>query len=199
MPDVSAIVLAGGQSRRMRGRNKALICVSGRPLVERIVGVLRKVFREVLVITNTPEDFEFLGVPMLEDLLPGTGSFGGLYTGLRFCASQHAFLVACDMPFLNERVIRYLASKIDRNDVVVPRVNDMLEPLHAVYSRSCLPHIRDLLDRGDLKIINLFPNVRVLEVPEAELMQFDPNLRCFMNINTPEDLEAALKLIDTAG
>ncbi len=168
--------------------------VSGQPLIDRVVRIVGKVFREVLVITNSPEAFGFLGVPMCADLLPGRGSLGGLYTGLSSCTSEHAFLVACDMPFLNTEVIRHLTAKIDRFDVVIPRVRDRLEPLHAVYSRTCLPRIRDLLDHGDLKIINLFPDVHVLEVPEAELRQFDPDLRCFMNINTPEDLKAALKL-----
>ncbi|MEW6349558.1 MAG: molybdenum cofactor guanylyltransferase [Thermodesulfobacteriota bacterium] len=198
MATVSAIVLAGGKSRRMRGRNKALIDLAGRPLVERVVEVMRQIFREILLITNTPEEFEFLGVPMLPDLLPGRGSFGGLYTGLSASTSEHAFLVACDMPFLNAQVIRYLVAEVDRFDVVVPRVAGFLEPLHAVYSRACLPRIRDLLDRGELKIISLFPDVRVREVPESELRRFDEDLRCFMNINTPEDLAAALTTHETA-
>jgi len=195
---VSAILLAGGQSRRMGGNNKALLTVSGQTIIERVAHVLGRVFTEVLVITNTHEAFQFLGLPMVADLRPGTGSLGGLYTGLTACTSDRGFLVACDMPFVHEGVVRNLAERDGRYQVVIPRVGAHLEPLHAVYSRSCLPHIKDLLDGGDLKIINLFSKVSLMEVPETHVRLIDPSLRCFMNINTPADLNLARSLIEHA-
>lgn len=180
----------------MGGVTKALLEVGGRPIIERVVMTLGKVFQEVIVITNTHDQFDFLGLPMFEDLIPGHGSLGGLYTGLTVCSGAHGFLVACDMPFLNARVIEHLAALADDHDVVIPRVTGLLEPLHAIYSRHCVPHIRDLMDRGDLKIINLFSSVDVLEVSESELAVLDPTLRFIMNVNTPGELAAARALAD---
>ncbi len=195
---VSAILLAGGRSRRMGGVTKALLTLSGQTIIERVAQVLVGVFREVIVITNTPPDFAFLGLPMLPDIQPGCGSLGGLYTGLTACSGHHAFLVACDMPFLHQGVIRYIAGHAGEPDVVVPRVGYHLEPLHAMYSRACVSRIRSVLNSGDLKIINFFNKVSVLEVPDAELRRIDPSLDCFMNINTPEDLETAQAMLDHA-
>ncbi|MGB6066407.1 MAG: molybdenum cofactor guanylyltransferase [Desulfomonilaceae bacterium] len=196
---VSGILLAGGGSRRMGGINKALLEVGGRRIIERAASVLRKVFREVLVITNSPEDFRFLGLPMFTDLLPGRGSLGGLYTGLSACAGIYGFLVACDMPFLSEDVIKYMVDMIDGYDVVLPRTSGGFEPLHAAYSKACLPHIEGLLQREDLKIANFFDKVKVSEVPEADLVRFDPELRFIMNINTPQDLQQARIYVDREG
>jgi molybdopterin-guanine dinucleotide biosynthesis protein A len=191
---VSAILLAGGASRRMGGRNKALLKVGRVTIVERVVNTLAPIFPEVIVITNSPDDFAFLGLPMFRDLRRGMGSLGGLYTGLTACSMDHGFLVACDMPFLSGKTIEHMLSLIEDNDVVIPKLSGGLEPLHAVYSRRCLPGIAALLDAGDLKIINLFPEVKVREVPEEDLARFDPRLLFAMNVNTPEGLNNAQAL-----
>ncbi len=156
----------------MGGLNKALLKVGRVTIVERVVDTLAAIFPEVIVITNTPDNFAFLGLPMFRDLRRGQGSLGGLYTGLTVCSMDHGFLVACDMPFLSGKTIEHMLSLIEDNDVVVPRLTGGLEPLHAVYSRRCLPHIAALLDAGDLKIINFFPHVKVREVPEEDLIAF---------------------------
>lgn len=178
----------------MGGVTKALLEVGGAPIIERTAAILSRIFREVIVITNTPSQFEFLRLPMYGDLRPGNGSLGGLHTGLASCAADHAFLVACDMPFLNEEIIRHMATLACGRDVVIPRINSHLEPLHAIYSRACIPHIEKLLDRADLKILNMFPDVDVLEVDQEELKAFDPELRFIVNLNTPQDLVEARKL-----
>jgi molybdopterin-guanine dinucleotide biosynthesis protein A len=188
---MSGILLAGGQSRRMGGVNKALLEVGGIRIVERTASVLGHVFQEVLVITNSPDDFRFLRLPMLGDVVPGHGSLGGLYTGLRACKGDYGFLAACDMPFLSTDVIRHVAGLVEGFDVVVPRVSGMLEPLHAAYSRNCLPYIEDLLQHEDLKILNFYDKVKVREVPEEDLLPLDPRLRFIMNVNSPEDLRRA--------
>ncbi len=195
---VSGIVLAGGKSRRMGGVNKALLDVGGQPLVERVRDTLARVIPDIVIITNTPEDFRFLGLPLFGDLIPGCGSIGGLFTGLSECAGRYGFLVGCDMPFLNEGVIGHMVSLIDDYDVVVPRISGWLEPLHAIYSCRCLPHIRELILKEDLKIINLFRKVRLLEVPQKDLAVFDPEFRFVMNINTPEDLETARRMEESS-
>jgi molybdenum cofactor guanylyltransferase len=175
----------------MGGVNKALLEVGGSRIIERIASALCHVFQEVLLITNSPDDFQFLGLPMLRDVVPGRGSLGGLYTGLRACRGEYGFLVACDMPFLSVDVISYLANMVEGFDVVVPRISGMLEPLHAAYSRKCLPHVEELLQHESLKILNLYDRVKVREVPEKDLLPLDPELRFIVNVNTPEDLQRA--------
>lgn len=175
----------------MGGIKKALLEVGGRRIIEREASTLRELFIETVVVTNSPEDFEFLALPMFRDKFPGTGSLGGLYTGLSVCTADHGFLVACDMPFILHRPIRYMVDLINDHDVVIPRVHGYLEPLHAIYSRRCLPFIEELLNEGNLKIIDFLNRVKVLEIPEQDLRVFDPGLRFIVNLNTPEDLQRA--------
>jgi molybdopterin-guanine dinucleotide biosynthesis protein A len=191
---ISAVILAGGQSLRMGGVNKALLTLGGRPIIERVLSVLTPIFPEVILITNTPHDFHYLGLPMFKDLIPGSGSLGGLYTGLSLCAGSHGFLVACDMPFLKEPIVRRLIGLVGDHDVVIPRIRDRLEPLHAVYSKRCLPHIEELIRSGNLTILNFFHQVNVLEVGQTYLASLDPEYRFVINLNTPEDFERAKSL-----
>jgi molybdenum cofactor guanylyltransferase len=195
LSSVCGIVLAGGRSRRMGGRNKALLNVGGRRIIETIVDKLFRVLDKVIIVTNSFDEFEFLGLPMVRDLIPGCGSLGGLFTGLTLCGRQNGFLTACDMPFIDERVIRFMLQFGDKHDVVIPRIRDYLEPLHAIYSRRCLPHIEQLINTPDYKIINLFKYVDVLEIPERDLLVFDSSLKFGININTPDDLDKARSLI----
>lgn len=198
-PPVSGIVLAGGESRRMGGVNKALLELGGVRIIERVAAMLARVFPETIVVTNTPEEFDFLNLPMFRDIIRGFGALGGLYTGLRSCRERFGFLVACDMPFLDDRVIRRMVELIGEHEAVVPRIRGHLEPLHAIYSRNCVPHIERLMAKGDLKILDFFHSVDMLEVAETELAVFDPSLLFAMNVNTPEDLRAARKLVGQQG
>jgi molybdenum cofactor guanylyltransferase len=183
----------------MGGGNKALLPIGRRSIVERVSDVLREIFPRTIVVTNSPEDFEFLGFPMFGDIVPGRGSLGGLYTGLKLCERDYGFLVACDMPFLNREVISYMLQRAQDYDVVIPKVSGLLEPLHAIYSRRCLPYIEELLVEEDLKIIHLFQNVNVLEIPEDDLKVFDPRLLFIINVNTPDDLRKARELAKDRG
>lgn len=189
---ICGVILAGGKSRRMGGTNKALMEVGGRRLVERGLDVLRRVVRDVIVITNSPQEFAFLGLPMFRDLIPGYGSLGGLFTGLKTCGHSYGLFVACDMPFLNEGVLGHMVGLVGGgHDIIVPRIRGELEPLHAIYAATCLPYVELLLEERDLKIVDLYPHVNVLEVPEEALRRFDPTFRFVVNVNTPDDLEKA--------
>jgi molybdenum cofactor guanylyltransferase len=189
---VCGVILAGGKSRRMGGRNKALVEVGGRRVIERVSDALHRVMRDVIVITNHPEDYEFLALPMYRDIIPGYSALGGLYTGLKVCGGSHGLFVACDMPFLNERVLAHMVALVDGgHDIVIPRIRGLLEPLHAIYATSCLPYVEKLMKAGDLKIVNMYPFVSILEVPEDDLRVFDPTFRFIMNVNTPDDLRKA--------
>ena len=191
---VTAMILAGGQSVRMGRVDKAFLEVEGTPIIARIVDLLDKIFEHVIIVTNSPDSYKFLGKPTFPDIRPGAGAIGGLHTGLSHCESQYGFLVACDMPFLNEGIIRLLVSLSGHDDVIVPVVRGHYEPLHAIYSVRCLPGIEDLINKSDLKIAKMYSHFSVLAVPESLLSEYDPRLRFIMNLNTPDDLKKAREL-----
>lgn len=187
---MTGIVLAGGKSSRM-GFNKALIEFGGRRLIEAIVDRLAGLFPEVLIIANDPDLYGYLGVKVIPDLIPDSGSLGGIYTGLTAAAHSRCFFAACDMPFLNADLITLLVREAEGWDVVVPRVAGELQPMHAIYTRSCLPFIKEAIDKGMLKIAGFFPKVKVKTIEEPALRAVDPHLLGFMNVNTPLELERA--------
>lgn len=183
----AALLLAGGESRRM-GIDKALIEFGGEPLIGRISRRLSAWFAEVLVITNHPERYAFLGLPTVSDRTPGLGPLGGLEAGLSACHHEHAFLCATDMPFLHEGLVRHLVGLAPGYQVVVPQVGGAYEPLHAVYSRSCLPPIRQRLAARDLPVIGLYDEVCIRMVTCQALAAFGDAKRLFFNCNTPHDI-----------
>jgi molybdopterin-guanine dinucleotide biosynthesis protein A len=190
---ISAVILSGGESSRM-GTNKAFIEMDGERIIDRIVKLLSAFFPEVIIVTNSPLDYAYLNARIATDIIPQKGSLGGIYTGLFYSSHPYSLVVACDMPFLKKEVIEYLIKKIDHNDVVIPHLNDGYHPLHAIYSRRCLPFIEKLIEKDDLKIINFFKKVRVREITEEELSQVDPKLISFLNINTLEDLKRIVEI-----
>ena len=190
---VTGVVQAGGKSTRMGGRPKALIQLGGRSIVERVVAALTPVVDDVLVVTNTPELYAFLGLPMVVDVYPDHGSLGGIYSGLS-AAGEIAFTVACDMPFLHPEVVRLVVARAGEGDVVIPRVGEQYETMHAAYGKACLPHIEERLRTGRLKIVGFFDRVRVVEIGEAEIARFRDPAVAFMNVNTPDELERARAL-----
>jgi molybdenum cofactor guanylyltransferase len=191
---VSGVIQAGGRSVRMGGRPKALIEVGGRSIIERVLAALAPAVDEVLVVTNTPELYAFLGLPMVGDVYPDHGSLGGIYSGLKAAAGQAALTVACDMPFLHPEIVKLVAERAGEGDVVIPRVGRQLETMHAAYGKACLPHIEARLEAGRLKIVDFFDKVRVVEIAEADVARFrDPHI-AFMNVNAPDELERARAL-----
>jgi molybdenum cofactor guanylyltransferase len=192
---VTGVVQAGGKSTRMGGAPKALLELGGRPLIERVVRVVRTVVDDVLVVTNTPDLYRFLGIPMVPDVFPDHGSLGGIYSGLAAAAGDAAFTVACDMPFLSPPVARLVVERAAEADVVVPRAGDELQTLHAVYAKACLPHMEARLRAGRIKVSGFFDAVRVLEVPEAEIARHADPARVFMNLNTPAELDRARAMV----
>ena len=192
---VTGVVQAGGKSTRMGGTPKALCELGGRRLIERVVDVVREVADDVLVVTNTPDLYRFLDLPMVPDVFVEGGSLGGIYSGLVAASGDVAFTVACDMPFLRAEVARLVLARAGEADVVIPRAGDQLQTLHAAYGKACLPHMEARLRAGRLKIVGFFDDVRVLEVSEAEVARHADPAIVFMNVNTPEELERARALI----
>jgi molybdopterin-guanine dinucleotide biosynthesis protein A len=194
---MTGIILAGGKSQRM-GRNKAFIDAGGVPLFERVYVVFRKLFSEIIIVANDARPFERYEALLRNDIIVNKGALGGLYTGLFYSPTYHAFCSACDMPLLNPQVIKYMTEGRDDYDVVVPKTADGLHPLHAIYSKNCLDPMRQLLERDDLKIINFFQQVRVRYIEEMEIKEFDPHMRSFINVNTEEQIEALRNILTEA-
>jgi molybdopterin-guanine dinucleotide biosynthesis protein A len=180
--DVAGVILAGGKSRRY-GKNKALVAVEGVPLIERVADVLGSVFHRVVLITNSPDEYKHLHLPMFEDLVKGLGPLGGIVTGLSVITEEAGFLVACDMPFLNPSLIRYMIRIRGPFHVVVPRIRGDLETLHALYSRQCLPALWKFVHAGEYQVFRFFMEAPVRYVEEGEIRSHDPDLRSFININ----------------
>jgi molybdopterin-guanine dinucleotide biosynthesis protein A len=188
---VTGVIQAGGKSARMGGRPKALLDVGGRRIIERVVSVLAQVTDDLLVVTNAPDLYAFLGVPMVPDAVAGGGSLGGIYSGLRAAGGGAAFTVACDMPFLMPEVARLVVDRAGTADVVIPRAGGQLETLHASYAKGCLGPMEARLRAGQLKITGFFDEIRVVEIPEAAVARWRAPGIVFMNVNTPDELERA--------
>ena len=185
---ITGVILAGGKSTRY-GTNKAFAEVQGVRLIERTIRVMGSLCPRLLLVTNTPAEYAYLQLPMVEDLIKGLGPLGGIYTGLEVIDDENGLFVACDMPFLREDLLRYLVTLRGDCDAVVPRVNWMVEPLHALYTKNCLPSLRKFIRSQELQILKFFQKIRVRYMEEEEIRKIDPDLKSFFNINRPEDLE----------
>jgi molybdopterin-guanine dinucleotide biosynthesis protein A len=182
------------------GRIKALERINSQSLIERTIEYLSPPTQSVLVVTSE-EQFGIIRAARLKaktvvDLYPGKGALGGIYTGLVSADTYYTLVVGCDMPFLNRDLLRYIIDQISYFDTVVPKVNGMLEPLHAIYSKGCLAAIREMMEKNRLEISHLFGLVKTRYIGEEELDEFDSRHLSFFNINTLADLKKARKLIE---
>jgi molybdopterin-guanine dinucleotide biosynthesis protein A len=191
---LTGVIQAGGRSTRMGGEPKALMDVGGARIVDRVVRALREVSDDLLLVTNTPDLYASLGLPMVPDVFPDSGSLGGIYSGLAAASGEAALTVACDMPFLSPDVMRLVTARAGEADVVAPLVGGQWETLHACYGKACLGPIEQRLRAGRFKITGFFPDVRVLAVPEDEVARWGRPDVVFMNVNTPDDLARARAL-----
>jgi molybdenum cofactor guanylyltransferase len=201
---VSSIILAGGKSTRL-GRNKLVETIGNVSLLERVVFCLSSLKTDIIVVVAQESSLphltmtKFPGLKIVTDIYPGKGSLGGIYTGLAFSGSFYNLVVACDMPFLNPDLLRYMIDLAGEYDVVIPRVNGVLEPLHAVYSLNCVSRIEFLIKQNRLSILELYPMVIMKYIENAEIDRFDPAHLSFFNINTEADLQKGIKLAGKEG
>jgi molybdopterin-guanine dinucleotide biosynthesis protein A len=187
MSDVTIAIMAGGQSSRM-GRDKSFVEVDGQPMIERVRDRVADLGEELILITNKPDAYAHLGLPMFGDVYPDHGPLGGIYTAVYHAGHPHTLVVACDMPWLNRDLLRYMLAQRHSADVIVPRWAKFPEPLHAVYSKACREPIKEKLLAKRLKITGFFAQVDVHFVERETIAQFDPHGRSFVNVNTPEEL-----------
>lgn len=197
IPNMTGVLVAGGQSRRM-GRDKRFLELGGQTLLERALSVLQSLFPEVLIALAEPlPQLKGNGYRVVTDLIPARATLGGLYTGLASASHPSIFAAGCDMPFLNPAAIRRLAKLGAQADVVMPKLATGLQPMHAVYSKACLPHLERMAKAQELRVQDLaeVPGLTVRLVFEKDFLDVDPQLLSFFNINTPADLEFARKLL----
>ncbi len=187
--EASCLILAGGQGKRLTP-DKPLLEIDGRPIIERTARVVLPLFEEVLIVTNTPEKYGFLLLPLVADERPGCGPLMGIYSGLRRIKHEVAFVCAADMPFLNEELIRAQFHELGAFDIVVPWPRGRPEFLHAFYRKRCLPAMRKILDANFFKIENLTQSCKTLRLNGDWFARHGLSERmdlAFTNINTMED------------
>ena len=175
------------------GQTKALLVFDGEPLIAHIARALKRMFAEVFVVASPQQELPPLAASVVRDEVAYQGPVGGIYYGLRAAAEEFSFVTSCDAPFLNTRFISYLTKQIADYDVVVPFWEERYQPLHAVYRRSVLPLLKEQLERGELRPVYLFDKVRTRTVGEDEIKALDPDGLTFLNMNTPQDYQAALQ------
>ena len=197
---MSLAIIAGGKSQRM-GRDKAFVQLGGKTLIERVIDSSADLGQaETILITNRPADYAHLNLPMFRDALPGKGSLGGIYTALLEARSEFVLVLACDMPFISADLLRFLTEQInDDIDIIAPRVEGYPQGLHAIYRKTCIGPIREQLAADRLKIIRFYDRMRVRYLDELEYAPYDADGRCFANLNTPEELAEAGRLLGGTG
>jgi molybdopterin-guanine dinucleotide biosynthesis protein A len=201
----SSIILAGGKARRL-GRDKLQEDVGGKTIFSRVMDTLELLKGDIIVVTGCaqlpPTLSNSPGVRIVTDVFGDGGPLGGVYTGLAASDSFQNLVVAGDMPFLNLSLLRYMLDKAGAFgaireaglDVVIPRINGFIEPLHAVYSQHCLPYIKKEMESGRRNIRSFFPQVRVRYIETKEIESFDRHHLSFFNINTEDDLAKAREI-----
>lgn len=186
LPGVSGIILAGGASSRM-GSNKALLPYRNGRFIDAIYRQLSELFDEIIVVTNTPEQYAFLPCRKVPDIFSGVGALGGIHAGLSAIRHETAFIAACDMPFLSNDLIAHLVSLASGWEAVIPCTPAGFEPLHGIYSRSCLESLDKSLAAGTKKVMDILDKLHIRLMAPGEIARFDPEYRSFSNINTPQE------------
>lgn len=212
--DCTGVILAGGLNTRFGGRNKALAEIGGRSILERTLSAFGDLFPDTMVVTNTPLAYLGFRGLVVTDIIPLRTPLAGLHSALCYTKTPYIFAAACDTPFLNTELIEAILAGIDTgSDIVVPDTEKGLQPLCAVYGRTCLSPIDKQLREASasmpvsdgktaartlnqgLKILNLYDRVRVKKISEQSLRRVDPDLLSFFNVNTPEDFALAERIL----
>jgi len=186
---VAGVILAGGKSSRM-GQNKALLPYNGKPLIASIYRTMTELFEQVAIVTNNPEEYDFLPCPKIPDIHVSMGSIAGIHAGLQWSPEERIFVIGCDMPFLEKELVRHLAALSIGENGVVPCTPAGLEPLHAIYSKRLLPLLDEALKSDRKRIIDLVELMEAKVIPAEEIAAVSPQFRSFINLNTPEDYNA---------
>jgi molybdenum cofactor guanylyltransferase len=191
---ISAAILAGGQSRRM-GCDKATLQLGGQSLIERVLAAVRPLDCPCFIVARRADDYAQLGLPVIPDLFPSAGPLGGLGTALRHTSAPALLLLACDLPFLTPEFLRFLAGQLGAHQAAIPRSPEGLQPLCAVYARSCLPALETALAQGERRMHAFCQTLELRALDPGEWQPFDPHGLLFSNLNTPQEYQRALEVI----
>lgn len=181
------------------GSDKALLPLGGRPLIEHVLRRVEGLGDEVLITTNRPKDYAFLGQRMVEDRRPGAGALHGLLTALEAARGERVLLVGCDMPFVSRSLLEHMLAIATDAEVVIPRRDGKFQPLLAIYSKTCAGPVSQALEAGEKRMISFFPRIQTWIVEQETLDQYDPEGLSFFNANTPEELAQAERLLGEEG
>lgn len=185
---MTAIILAGGKSSRM-GTDKAFLKIGNQSLIKRQIGLLRKIFEKIIIVTNSSPKYRgYKGIKIISDIIPHRGPLGGIYSGLIASNSTYNFVIACDMPFINPGLIRYIIRNRDNYDIIIPKIDRKYHPLFGVYSKNCIPIMEKALRKDKLNVSTIFPKVKTGFISRQEIERFDKQLLSLININTQDDL-----------
>jgi len=192
----TGVILSGGLNSRFDGKNKALLSVGGRRIIDRLLDVFSDLFDEIILVTNHPQHFLKWDLTIVTDVFDLRSSLTGIHTGLFYMKNPYAFFSACDTPFLKKEIVEILVEQIEQKiDIIMPETAAGFEPLCAIYSKRCLKPAEDHLRANKVKIQWAFRSNRIKYIAENQLRPADPELRSFLNINTPEDLTRAEEMI----
>jgi molybdenum cofactor guanylyltransferase len=203
--NVTTIILCGGKERRFGGKSKANALVDGKRIIDRIIERVQPVSKQIMVVTsaektNIPVDGK---AQVVIDKYPAMGPLGGIYTGLVAAENPISIVIGCDMPFINNRLLKHMVDIADNYDAVIPRLGkEMVEALHSVYRKTCIPVMQADLESGKLSIYKVIDKLNVRYMQRDEYQSIDPRMLSFFNINFPEDLDRANRLAiteDTTG
>ena len=188
---LTAVILAGGQARRLGGIDKSALVVHGASILDRQLGVLRSLTPHILIVASDEHRYREAGVPVVRDRIRGAGSLGGLYTALVEAPTDQLVVMGCDMPFLTAPFLMRLAALGAGADAAMPRDARGRHPLCAAWAKRAAPHLRARIDEGRLRIIDALDGLDVRDMDPGELASFDPDGTLLLNVNTPDDYARA--------
>ncbi len=192
---MTGIILAGGKNTRIAEEKAFIQLEGGQPLIARIIKVLKALFPEILIVANKREAYRDYDLPVVQDLIKGKGPLGGIFTGLCYSTSDYNFVVGCDMPFIEPSLVKFMVESSEGYDVVIPEIGGEVEPLFALYSKSCIAVIFEHLMRDNLKTREILDKLKVKRIGKKEIDRFDPRRLSFFNLNTPADQKRAEELL----
>ncbi|MCX6012307.1 MAG: molybdenum cofactor guanylyltransferase [Chloroflexi bacterium] len=193
--NLTTIILAGGKGSRL-GQEKASLIFGEKSLISRVIDLVLPLHTEIIVVfSQSQKEIEpNLNAKIVRDIFADKGALGGVYTGLTTSNTPYNLIVACDMPFLKLDLLKYMVKVAEGYDIAIPRVDNNVEPLHAIYSKCCVNTIETMFNQGELRVSNLLQRVKVRYIDEQEFNKYDPEHISFFNINNKNDLDKANKL-----
>ena len=186
----SAVILAGGRSRRM-GFDKQFLKINERRLIDSMVNRLKEEFDEIIIVTNKPWHYMGVGHKVVSDIIKDKGPLSGIHAGLKASSSRYVYFIACDMPYINLNYIKYMKENLytTKASCCITKLGDWIEPFNAFYSKDTIKDIEEHLNQNKKSVHSLVKKLNTLYIEENTARSFSPNWDMFLNLNTKEDLQ----------